>query len=47
MVLLGIWFIVFQYIYIIYSAVFGVENVIFWKKRKSEFSLTQPHLAAS
>jgi hypothetical protein len=42
-VLLGMWFIVFQYIYIIYSAVFVAENVVFLK---SEFSLTQPHLAA-
>jgi hypothetical protein len=28
-VLLGIWYIVFQYIYIIYSAGFVVENAIF------------------
>ena len=44
-VLLGIWYIGFQYIYIIYGAVFVVENAIFCKK--NEFSLTQPLPAAS
>jgi len=42
-VLFGIWYIWFQYIYIIYSAVFVVENAIFWK---NEFSLTQLQPAA-
>ena len=38
--LLGIWYIEFQYIHIIYSAVFVVEM----QYVEEEFSLTQPQL---